>query len=375
MDRRDRGELALRSHRRVLKSSVLKSLERVFPSGRLLRRAIAVAVALAGGYLIWRESDDLASAVRRLSIGRVLLSGLAAVIGTYLIERVWLSLLGGLGVRTAPREAAGVFFISQLGKYLPGSVWPVLAQMRFGRRWGVPQRVSLAANVLLLGMVTASGIGVGAILLPWSSPGGLTRYWWLLALLVPLLVGLHPRTVPCALDRLLGCLGREPLGIRVSGRRLAAALGWAAVAWVALGAHLAILMTAYDDLGPSDLAAATGGIALAWAAGVAFIPAPAGAGVRETVLVLTLGPLLGTAPALTLALASRVLLVVADVVLAGMGVVWQRGVGPGSAGFPGAGGNLQQQPLTSSQAPRSAPDTAASGSAPKRSARASRKRR
>ncbi|MEP9381189.1 lysylphosphatidylglycerol synthase domain-containing protein [Nocardioides cheoyonin] len=279
---------------------------------------------LGGATLVWRETDDLGAAVRRLSAGRVVASGVLAVVGAYLVERIWYALLVGLGVRAGARDAEAVFFVSQLGKYVPGSVWPLVAQMQFGRRWGAPRRVMLAAGVLLLGVVTASGIAVGAVLLPWSSPGGLTRYWWLLVLLLALLPCLHPRFVPAVLDLALRRLGREPLGVGVTGRGLAAAVAWSVVTWLVLGVHLLVLMAPYDGVRAAALAAATGGIAFAWAAGIAFVPAPAGAGVREGVLVLTLGPLVGGTPALAIALASRVLLLLADVLLAVVGALWRR---------------------------------------------------
>jgi len=62
-------------------------------------------------------------------------------------------------------------------------------------------------------------------------------------------------------------------------------------------------------------------LALAWAAGIGFIPAPAGAGIREGLLALTLGPIIGVPEALTVALASRVLLLIADVLLAALGAI------------------------------------------------------
>ncbi len=244
--------------------------------------------------------------------------------GTILIQQVWLALLHGLGTRPAGRDAAAVFFVSQLGKYLPGSVWPVVAQMEFGRRWGTSRAVMLAANVLLLGMVTASGIVVGAALLPWSSAEGLRSYWWLVLLLLPLLAGLHPRTVPGVFDLVLRRLGREPLGIRLRASGLLASAGWMLAAWAVLGAHVAVLGGAFGDVGAREIVAATGGMALAWAAGIAFIPAPAGAGVRDAILVLTLAPLLGSAEALTVAIASRLLLLLADVLLAGVGALARR---------------------------------------------------
>jgi len=286
-------------------------------------------VLVGGAYLVWRERHDLAVAVDQLSLGRFVLSGVLAVVGTVLIERTWWALLAGLldgggGTRPTRRSAEAMFYVTQLGKYLPGSVWPVVAQMEFGRRWGLPRSIMLAANMLLLAVVTASGIVAGAVLLPWTSPDGLTRYWWLLVLLVPLAAVLHPRVVPWALDRLLVRLGREPVGAVLTGAGLARALAWSLATWVVLGLHLAVLLAAYDALDPATTLASVGAIGLAWAAGLAFIPAPAGAGVREAVLVATFAPFVGTAAALTLALASRVLLLVADVLLAALGALLRR---------------------------------------------------
>jgi glycosyltransferase 2 family protein len=295
-----------------------------WPRRRLLRLLIATLIVLGCAYLLARESDNLASAVRQLSVGRVALSAVAAVAGTVCIELLWFALVTGFGVRAGRRDAAEVFFVSQLGKYIPGSVWPVLAQVQLGARWGAPRRVMLGANILLLVVVTATGIIVGGLLLPWSSPDGLRKYWWLLALLVPLLILLHPRAVMATINRILGWAGREPLDASVSTSGMARALFWGMVAWVLLGSHILVLMAAYGPIGPLEAAAAVGGIGLAWAAGLAFIPAPAGAGVREAVLVLTLGPFIGAGPALAVALASRVLLLIADVALAGISVALRR---------------------------------------------------
>lgn len=286
---------------------------------------MGAAVVALGAVLVWRRADDLATAVDDLSLGRFLVSGALAVAGTVLVQCIWVALLRGLDAHPGGRDAASVFFVSQLGKYLPGSVWPVVAQMQFGVRWGVPRAVMFAANVLLLGVVTASGIAVGAVLLPWSSADGLTHYWWLLPLLVPLLAGLHPRTVPTLLDLLLRAVKREPVGARLTVRGLVASGGWALASWLVLGLHVVVLVGAFAPIGAREVAAAVGGMALAWAAGIAFIPAPAGAGVRDTVLVLTLTPITGSSQALTVALASRLLLLLADVLLAGGGALARRG--------------------------------------------------
>ncbi len=243
-----------------------------------------------------------------------------AIAGTMCMGRTWLALMRGFGVQVGSRDAATVFYTSQLGKYVPGSVWPVVAQVKLGERWGAPRRVMLAASILLLTMVTVTGVLVGALLLPWSSPDGLHRYWWLLVLLPPLVALLHPRAVSALIDQVSLWSGGERLGARVSASGVLRAGLWALLAWAFLGAHVLTLMTAYGHVDLLDAAAAVGGIGLAWAAGLAFVLAPAGAGIREGVLVLTLGPVVGSAAAVTVALASRVLLVLTDIALAATSV-------------------------------------------------------
>jgi len=69
-----------------------------------------------------------------------------------------------------------------------------------------------------------------------------------------------------------------------------------------------------------DIPVYVGAFAAAWTVGVIAVYAPGGLGVREAVLVAILRDRIGSADALVLAAASRGVLVVADVVLAGVGV-------------------------------------------------------
>ncbi|MGI8666705.1 MAG: hypothetical protein ACR2N4_11835, partial [Jatrophihabitans sp.] len=180
--------------------------EPVLTGRRGLRRWVPLLIMLvviaAAVYLVVKNYAGLKSAVSSVGALSIGVSLVLAVAGTAAIGQIWTSVLRGLGASVTNREASGVFFVSQLGKYLPGSVWPVLAQMEYGRRIGTARRTMLAANLLMLAVVTATGLITGAALLPWSSPDGLRSYWWTLLLLVPLLISLHPRVIPAVLDRL-----------------------------------------------------------------------------------------------------------------------------------------------------------------------------
>ncbi len=283
-----------------------------------------LAVLAGASYLIAKNYSGLKSAVSTVGPVAIVVSLVLAVAGTAAIGQIWTSVLRGLGAQVSNREASGVFFLSQLGKYLPGSVWPVIAQMEFGRRIGTPRRTMLAANLLMLAVVTATGLITAAALLPWSSSDGLRHYWWTLLLLVPLLISLHPRVIPAVLDRLFVLARRPALGLRVSNRGMAAACAWGFAVWLLLGAHLLVMTRALGASGGSSIAAAVGGMGLAFAAGLIVIPVPAGAGIRDAVLVATFSTQIGHTPAIAVALASRVLLVLADVGLAGGGALLSR---------------------------------------------------
>jgi uncharacterized membrane protein YbhN (UPF0104 family) len=278
--------------------------------------AIGVLAVAAAVFVVVRDRDQLAESIRRLGWVAVLESLGLATLGVFVLVFLWRAVLKGLGAPAEFGAASRVFFLSQLGKYVPGSVWPVVAQMEFGRRRGISRRTMLAANVITLALSLTTALVIAAILLPLSSTAALHRFWWTFLLLPPLLASLHPRAIPALLDVLYRILRREPVAQRLSGRSVVIAVGWSAVSWLFLGLHLYVIIRAFGATGSDTLAAAIGGAAFAVAVGVAFIPAPAGAGVRDAALVLTLTPSIGATSALAAALASRVLLVVADLVLA-----------------------------------------------------------
>jgi uncharacterized membrane protein YbhN (UPF0104 family) len=74
-----------------------------------------------------------------------------------------------------------------------------------------------------------------------------------------------------------------------------------------------------DRLGAHDGAGvlrAIGGFALAWCVGFVAVVVPAGAGVREVLLVAVLAPVIGAGGAIAVALASRLLTTAADLMTA-----------------------------------------------------------
>jgi len=102
------------------------------------------------------------------------------------------------------------------------------------------------------------------------------------------------------------------------------AAGWALLSWVLLGLHLYALTSGLGVTGPRILAVTIGGFALASSVGILVVPAPAGAGIRDVVLIATLGVSMTGAEALGVGLASRALLIVVDLLMTALALLVSR---------------------------------------------------
>ncbi|MFJ9388204.1 lysylphosphatidylglycerol synthase domain-containing protein [Nocardioides sp. NPDC101246] len=291
----------------------------VRPRARTIVRVVfVVAVFLAAAWTIWTQRARLAESLAQLGAWPIVTSCVLATAGTALTYLQWREVLGGLGVRMRLDEGARVFFLSQLGKYLPGSIWPVVMQMEAGRERGASRSTMVAANLFTIVLGCTVGLMVACVLLPFAAPGTIAHYWWALLALPVLLVLLHPATMPALLNIALRVLRRAPITERLSMSSTLRAGMWALLSFVLLGSHVAVLVGALAGWTVESLAISIGAVSLAVCVGVLAIPVPAGIGVRDGVLVLALSPTVGLAPAVLLAVTSRLLISLSDLLLATM---------------------------------------------------------
>jgi uncharacterized membrane protein YbhN (UPF0104 family) len=246
----------------------------------------------------------------------------------------WRRLLVRVGLRPSVAATYRAYFISQVGKYVPGKAWAILLRAMFlpGASPAVAALTALFETLTtmssgaLLALVMLPLIGVGSRGLGWQAAG------LLLVAGVPIL--------PRVFNGLVVRLARPFLDPTVPPPEvprgtLAEGLAWGAAGWCLLGASAVALLYAVLPLMPplsgTFVARCVAFNAVSYVAGFLALPAPGGLGVREVIMQqLLAGELRQVAPeavadgwaALAVVLL-RLLWTAADLLAAGVMFLWR----------------------------------------------------
>jgi glycosyltransferase 2 family protein len=296
----------------VVSVDVMRRLGRrsaVRVAGRLLAAALVVLLALRLWQLWSRHPVDFSS----VDGGVFALAVAASAVAVAAYGLVWPYLLRRLGV-PASFSWVTLFFASQLGKYLPGSVWQYAGRVGLARGRGVPIQAALVSLIAEVTLSALSAAALGLLVLPLQ--GALIAIAGIVGLCTVGVVAARWGADPTR--RLCAWLSSRS---RVDGVTLSAAFRAAPAAgmlyllvWGVYGLAFWLTGRALFAVPARQLPAYIGVFALAWLAGLLVVFAPGGVGVREAVIVALLTPRLGEAHAIVLAGASRIVLVAVDLV-------------------------------------------------------------
>ena len=290
------------------------------PAVTRLKKLVKPVLMVLAGVFVALAAWDLARRWEpgqfHLDWGLAVLSGVPLLAGVLLQGVGWIALIEKMIGRRVPRgPALALYFDSQLARYTPGKVGLPLVRMVGAGRIGAPAS-SVGSSVLIEMMswtAVGSGSGFALLYLTNEHASGVAQLLgrWGLPLVGLCLAGLvgtmliDRRRVPARLTTGLGLTGEGPL---VPPTLPLVHL----VYWGTWGAHGWLLTQAVSDVAGAPTAA-MGLCILGPVLGFVALAAPAGVGVREAVLAAGLAPIIGSAPALTLAVASRFFSLLADV--------------------------------------------------------------
>jgi uncharacterized membrane protein YbhN (UPF0104 family) len=262
--------------------------------------AVFVVRAIANGY------DDSRDAIADAGIGWLLASYPVAFTGMTFVGVPWRRSMRLLGADPSLRDTLHWYFLGQLGKYVPGSLWPIVGRSEMARRGGVARSAAYGSVVLTLGATYLAAMLVVIGFLPFGSAGD---QWWVLLLLPVGLGVLHP-TVLGRIKALAERVARRPIDIVIPAWRDSIALVLRhAPAWFFIGTATWLVARAFDPTaGWAELMVP--GV-LSWVIGFVVVPVPGGIGVREAAFTAT-AVSLDHGIAATVAVVSRLVFMLVD---------------------------------------------------------------
>lgn len=288
-----------------------------------LIRWFFLTVALAG--LLWvivKNWGSLAHALATLPWYIAVASFAFAVVYVFFTMWSWRVILADLGSSLNWNISTQLFGISQIGKYIPGGVWNIVAAAEIGRDHDIPARRSVTAMTVavLISLLSGTGIGVIAVL---STSVSMQVPTWLIVLLLAILVAL---LMPPVLNRLIGfgfkLLKRPSPERQMTFKGLGLGTLLAIIAWGIAGMQIWLLACGFGMRpSASGMALSIGAYALAWVAGFLVVFVPAGTGVRESVLGLFFAGALASGGVLAVVLVSRIAMAFADLLFAAIGAL------------------------------------------------------
>jgi glycosyltransferase 2 family protein len=258
-------------------------------------------------------------------------STLLAMLAIVLSGVIWQVLLRDQAIRVPWRRVVSLYLVAQFGKYLPGNVGQYVGRVLLGRDIGIPVPVTLATMVTeaLWGVGTALGLSALSLYLffgsrfaalpSWASTTGLALCFVGLLVAPWLGISLAKRLFPNMVIRLFGTHGISPPGWRAA---LLVSLLYVACS-LCMGLILQWQSRYLFGAAPAPLLLISGFFAFAWLAGYLLPGAPAGIGVRESMMVLLFAPTFGEGTALALGVTLRLATTLADALAFLTGTVWR----------------------------------------------------
>ncbi|MEU8136304.1 lysylphosphatidylglycerol synthase transmembrane domain-containing protein [Streptodolium elevatio] len=289
-----------------------------------IMRPFLLLLAIGGiAYMAYSHWGEVSDTLSKMPWYGVAASGISLLLGMTFGWLTWQTLVDSMGRPTGYAVGARIMLVSQLGKYLPGSVWAYVLQLELGRKAKVSRARLFTATLMYVAVSSIISLVLGLMALPLLLDETPQAAW--VFLLVPVgLVWLHPRMLAKSGEFVLKLLRRPPVTLRLTWPLVAKLTGLTVLSYAFLGLHLWLLAKSVSSADLSMVMLCVGAIAVGLTLGVVAFILPSGAGVRELVIVAALASTMPRGEAVALALVSRLMFTVADVVSAGVAALFGR---------------------------------------------------
>lgn len=211
-------------------------------------RALQAALVVLIVWKAWRSMGFEWPAIKdawqqtTFRIAPLALSALVVLVSYAVLIETWRQVVAAWGGHLSFPAAARIWFVSNLGKWIPGRIWQITAMGALSQRAGVSP-VAAVGSSLLIAVVNV--LTAFAVVLATAREAFPLADWAVYALLAAsITVMLVPRLVPAAAKWIAARFGRDVTWPPIPQRTIVIAFVGCAIAWVLYGVAFQILVSA-----------------------------------------------------------------------------------------------------------------------------------
>jgi uncharacterized membrane protein YbhN (UPF0104 family) len=280
--------------------------------------AAQIAVAALVVWFAWRalapDWPAVVEAFRSVSFKPIPLavSCLGVLLSYAVLIETWRRVVTAWGSQLSLGVAARIWFISNLGRYLPGKVWAITAMGTMAHRAGVSPAAAVGSSLLIAVINVVAAFAVVLLTVPDALPIGRAGAMILGVALVA--TALAPRFIPALAGWIGARFGRTINWPPLPHSTIVVAYAGCALAWVMYGLSFHALSIATFGAAGGAPRYSIAVFVASYIAGYLVLPAPGGIGVREAWLgaLLKQFGMAAVAGAALLVLVSRVWLTILE---------------------------------------------------------------
>ena len=250
-----------------------------------------------------------------LNFGYVLPALVVTIISLFIPVFAWKYLLGILGSNLKILKAMRIWFISNLGRYIPGKVWQISGLIILSGKEGVSKKASSVSVIYSQIVANLIGLSLGLFLFVKDEKETLNIF-----LLIGILIVLA--ILPFVINKLaslaLSILKKSKETFEVTYGKFVIYVFLQLVNWLIMGAAFVLFINIFTELSIIENPVALFILPISWTLGLLAIFAPGGIGVREGIMTVYLSMFISPGLAAVIPWIYRIWLTVFELLLAGI---------------------------------------------------------
>ena len=285
----------------------------------ILKLSIVLVIVYFIVKTVTSEWQGVSSFEWQIQPALLIMSGIAFTAAYALLALIWRNVLALFGHHISYREAWAIYFVGNLGRYIPGKVWTIAGVAYMADRSGIPAVTAGTAAVCAQAYSILSSFVFFVLFFILRNPivSDFNVLWILPVPVILMLVFLVPRNLERILNSVLSIMGRDAIHLGFGTATAVYITFLYFCSWIVFGGAFWLFVSSIAGAGLFDPLVMTGAYAVAYVTGYLALLVPGGLGVREGILSILLTGTVPVGVASVVAISTRLMVTIIELLCVG----------------------------------------------------------